>query len=301
MVERSDSPATPDASGPPGGRVAGPKRVRPLFVRVARVVLIPYMVVLLGMTFLENSLIFFPSRYPDGDWDPPGLVHEDAWFNASDGTRLHAWYVPHEQPRAVVLFAHGNGGNLSHRDEILRLLHAPLRASVLIFDYRGYGRSEGSPSESGVLDDARAARAWLSERANVSPAEIVLMGESLGGAVAVDLAAGDGARGLILENTFSSLPDVAGHHYRWAPVQLLMRSRFDSVSKIGRYHGPLLQIHGDADTIVPIEFSRRLFAAANEPKQFVEIPGADHNDPRTPAFIEAVDRFLDRLPPMASK
>ncbi len=301
MVESSDHPAAPDASGLPDARARAPKRVPPLFWRVARVVLISYLLVVLAMMFLENSLIFFPSRYPAGNWNPPGLVYEDAWFNASDGTRLHGWYMPHEQPRAVVLFAHGNGGNLSHREEILRLLHDRLRATVLIFDYRGYGRSAGSPSESGVLDDARAARAWLAERAQVPSAEIVLMGESLGGAVAVDLAAGDGARGLILESTFSSLPDVAGHHYRWAPVRLLMRSRFDSVSKIGRYHGPLLQVHGDADTIVPIEYSRRLFAAANEPKQFVEIPGGDHNDPRTPAFIKALDQFLDQLPPMASQ
>lgn len=276
----------------------GPVRRRSLVRSIGRNVrnfLIAYLVVLLVMLFLENSLIFFPSRYPDGNWNPSSLEPEDAWFQAADGTKLHGWYIPCQDPRAVVLFAHGNGGNLTHRDQVLKILNYRLRVSVLIFDYRGYGRSEGSPSEQGVLQDARAARDWLCQRTGLKPAELVLMGESLGGAVAVDLAAGGGARGLILENTFSSLPDVAAHHYRWLPVGLLMRSRFDSVSKIGRYHGPLLQIHGDADTIVPIRYSRLLFAAANEPKQFVEIPGGDHNDPCTPAFVEALDRFFDQL------
>lgn len=289
MVE-SQEPAVALANPPkPPESLLGP------IGRNVRTLAIAYLLVLLTMLFLENALIFFPSRYPDGNWKPAALKPEDAWFQAADGTKLHGWYLPCDDPRAVVLFAHGNGGNLTHRDEVLRILHQRLRAAVLIFDYRGYGRSEGSPSEQGVLQDARAARDWLCQRTALQPADLVLMGESLGGAVAVDLAADGGARGLILENTFSSLPDVAGHHYRWLPVGLVMRSRFNSVAKIGRYHGPLLQLHGDADTIVPIEYSRRLFAAANEPKQFVEIPGGDHNDPHTPAFITAVDHFLDRL------
>jgi fermentation-respiration switch protein FrsA (DUF1100 family) len=263
--------------------------------RGARIGLISYLGVLLLMAWFENSLIFFPSRDPVEYTHPPGLVLDDVFFSASDGTRLHGWYVPHAQPKAVVLFSHGNGGNLSHREDVLRTLHQ-LGAAVFIYDYRGYGRSEGSPTEAGVMSDARAARAWLAQRAGVKEADIVQMGESLGGAVAVDLAAADGARGLILENTFSSLPDVAAHHYSWAPVKLLMRSRFDSVAKIGKYHGPLLQFHGDADTIVPYQFSQRLFAAANEPKRFVTIPRGDHNDPRTPQFDRALKVFLDELP-----
>ncbi len=295
MTENPDTPSDAATNPAAATPVASPKRVAPLYWRILRPIVVAYLLVLLVLMFLENSLIFYPSRYPEGDWEPPSLPHEDAWFNASDGTQIHGWYLEHEQPRAVVLFAHGNGGNLSHREEILRLLRDRLHTSVLIFDYRGYGRSAGKPTETGVLGDARAARAWLAKRANVAPENIVLMGESLGGAVAVDLAV-DGARGLILENTLSNLPDVASHHYAWVPVRLLMRSRFDSVAKISRYHGPLLQVHGDADTIVPIAFSRRLFAAANEPKEWVEIPGGDHNDPRSPAFIRALDAFLQRLP-----
>jgi fermentation-respiration switch protein FrsA (DUF1100 family) len=171
----------------------------------------------------------------------------------------------------------------------------------MAFDYRGYGRSEGAPTETGVLDDARAARAWLADRAGMRAADLVLFGESLGGAIVVDLASADGARGLILENTFSTLQDMAAFHYPWLPTKLLMRSRFDSVAKIGHYHGPLLQVHGDADTIIPIELGRRLFDAANEPKQFIVIPGGDHNDPRKPAFYAALDRYLQQLPNAGSK
>jgi len=253
-----------------------------------------YLTIVLLMMLMENSMIFFPARYPNGFWDPPGLEFEDAWFTTADGTKLHGWYVPHDSPRAVLLFAHGNAGNISHRYDLLQELHE-LGVATLAFDYRGYGRSSGEPSEQGVLADARAARKWLAERAGVKEQDIVLMGESLGGGVMVDLAAHDGARGLILENTFTSLPDVAAYHYPWLPVRMLMRTRLDSAAKIGQYHGPLLQLHGDADTIIPYQVGQQLFAAANEPKTFVTIRGGDHNDQRTPEAIRAIDEFLVRL------
>jgi uncharacterized protein len=260
-----------------------------------RSALLVYAGLVLLMMFFEHSLLFHPARYPDGDWQPPGLTYEDAWFTAADGTKLHGWFVPHDQPRAVILFSHGNAGNLTHRLDVIRALHDHLRTSVLIFDYRGYGRSEGSPDERGILADARAARAWLASRAGILQGEVVEMGESLGGAVAVDLAAADGARALVLENTFSSAPDVAAAHFPWLPARLLMRTRLDSAAKIANYHGPLLQVHGDNDQIVPFESGRRLFEAANEPKRFVVIPGGDHNDPRTPKFYQVLDEFLDTV------
>jgi fermentation-respiration switch protein FrsA (DUF1100 family) len=194
-----------------------------------------------------------------------------------------------------MLIAHGNGGNLTHRRDLLEILHE-LGVSAMIFDYRGYGRSSGSPTEGGILADARAARGWLAERAGVREADVVLFGESLGGGVMVDLAAADGARALVLESTFTSLPDVAAFHYPWLPVRLLMRTKLNSAAKIAGYHGPLLQFHGDADTIIPLAIGERLFEAAGEPKQLVVIRGADHNDPHTREFVAALDQFLARLP-----
>ena len=262
--------------------------------RVVRILIIAYLLVILLMMFMENSLLFFPTKYPDGDWHPPGLQFEDAWFQAADGTKLHGWFVPHDRPRAVALFAHGNGGNLSHRSDLFRELHN-MGVAVLAFDYRGYGRSEGSPNEAGVLSDARAARSWLAQRAGAAESQIVLMGESLGGAVAAILAGEAPARGLVVESSFSNAPDVAAYHYPWLPVRLLMRTQLNAAEAIRQHHGPVLVVHGDADTIVPIQFGRKLFEAANEPKRFVMIQGADHNDPRGPQFYQALDQFLNEL------
>jgi hypothetical protein len=254
---------------------------------------IGYLLVLALMMLFEESLIFMPAKYPAGDWKPPGLAVEDAWFEA-DGLKLHGWYVDVAQPRAVVLIAHGNAGNVTNRDDLLRQFRA-LGASVMVFDYRGYGRSEGSPSEAGVLADARSARRWLAKRTGVAEKEIVLCGESLGGGVQVDLAAKDGARGLILISTFDSLASVAAFHYPWFPVRMLMRTRLDSLAKIAEYHGPLLQIHGSQDTIVPLALARRLFDAAGEPKELLIVERGDHNDPLGPAAMAAIDRFFSQL------
>jgi fermentation-respiration switch protein FrsA (DUF1100 family) len=244
---------------------------------------------------LDELLLFFPSRYPRGNWQPKHLDFADVWFTAADKTRIHGWYCPHKDARAVVLYAHGNGGNLSDRGHLLAYLQDHLRVSVLIFDYRGYGRSEGTPSVAGILQDARAARAFLARHAGVKESEIVLMGRSLGGAVVAQLAGEKPPRGLVLESTFSSLREVASHHYprlAW----LVPANKLDSVAQLGRYHGPLLQSHGQADRTIPYALARKLFRAANEPKQFVTIPGGDHNDPQTAEYYKELDRFLDTLP-----
>ncbi len=249
----------------------------------------------------EQSQVFQPVAFPEGNWEPEGLAFEDAWFTAADGTQLHGWYVPHPNPRAVALFAHGNAGNVSHRADSLRILRDRHQLAVLAFDYRGYGKSEGTPSEVGLLQDARAGRAWLAQRAAVAENDIVLLGRSLGGGVMADLAAKDGARGLVLASTFTSLPDVGRHHLPLVPARLLMTNRFDSIGKIGDYQGPLLQSHGDADRVIPFEFGKRLFAAANEPKRFVRQPGGGHNSPQSDEYRDALDEFIDGLPDTVSR
>jgi fermentation-respiration switch protein FrsA (DUF1100 family) len=253
-----------------------------------------YLIVLALLMFAEESLIFFPDRRPLASWELPEV--ERARFEAADGTKLHGWFFSHPEPRAAVLFACGNAGNISYRGERLAEFCRRQRVALLAFDYRGYGLSEGQPNEAGVLLDARAARKWLAERTGVAEGGIVLLGESLGGGVMVDLAAHDGARGLILERTFTSLPDVAAVHFPFVPVRLLMRNRLNSLDKIADYHGPLLMCHGDIDEIIPYELGRRLFDAANEPKQFIDLPGVGHNDPLPREWDDAVDQFLARLP-----
>lgn len=244
---------------------------------------------------LDELLLFHPSKYPEGDWEPKGLVFADVWFTAEDKTRLHGWYCPHEQPRAVVLYAHGNAGNLSHRRPVVERLQKQLHVSVLIFDYRGYGRSDGKPTVEGVLSDARAARSAVAGRAKIEEADVVLMGRSLGGAILVQLASELAPRALIVESSFSSLRDVAATHYPLL-AWIAPRAKLDSVSKVKAYTGPLLQSHGDADRIIPFSLGRKLFEAANEPKQFVRIPAGTHNDAPPTEYYRELDEFLERLP-----
>jgi fermentation-respiration switch protein FrsA (DUF1100 family) len=229
---------------------------------------------------LERKLIFRPAPYPQGNWEPGGTVFEDAWFAAADGTRLHGWFASCDRPRAVVLFAHGNAGNITSRGMSVEMLRRRHRVTVMAFDYRGFGRSEGKPTEEGILQDARAARKWLAKRTGVAERDIIIMGRSLGGAVAVDLAAKDGARGLVLASTFTSLPDASAHHFPYLAPKLLMHHRLDSLAKIVDYHGPLLQSHGDADRVIPYELGRRLFAAA----------GVRSSSSRSPAVTTTIHR-----------
>jgi fermentation-respiration switch protein FrsA (DUF1100 family) len=250
--------------------------------------------------FIERHLIFFPSPATVGNWNPVAFPFEDAWFEASDGVKLHGWYVPCKDAKAVVLFCHGNGGNITDRTPLLQILHQLVGVSVLAFDYRGYGRSGGTPSESGTYADARAARAWLAAKEKIPERDIVVMGESLGGGVAVELAANDGARALVLQSTFCSLPDVAAYHYPWLPARWLMSSRFNSLGKIARYHGPLFQAHGAADTIVPFSSGQALFHAANEPKEFFFMPGHNHNDSLPLRYFDVLKKFIEKLPPTKS-
>lgn len=244
----------------------------------------------------ENSLIYVPSKYPDGDWTLPDKTVEDVNFTAADGTPLHGWYFPHPNPRGYILFSHGNGGNVADWSTAANYLRERQKVSVFLYDYRGYGRSGGSPNEAGIQQDARAARAWLAKRAAIPEQQIIQYGQSLGGAVAVDLAAADGARGLVLVRTFSSIREVAAQKFPWIPVRLVMRHKLDSISKIGNFHAPVLLNHGEDDVVIPFEFGRKLFDAANEPKRLVVDPGVNHNDPLSRSFHEALDDYLKTLP-----
>ncbi|MBL8852057.1 MAG: alpha/beta hydrolase [Planctomycetaceae bacterium] len=245
---------------------------------------------------LEQALVFQPQRFPKGDWSPTDLAFEDATFQADDGTRLHGWYLPHPAPQAVVLFAHGNGGNITHYADFLRDLQQRHDVALLGFDYRGYGRCDGKPSETGVVMDARAARRWLAGRTGYAEPAIVLMGHSLGGGVMAQLAAADGAPALILVSTFTSLPDVGNAHTPWLLPQAVMQNRLDSRSALQKFRGPVLISHGDADKLIPINQALALYDAAAGPKQLVTVPGGHHNDGLSDEFHVALDRLLSSLP-----
>jgi fermentation-respiration switch protein FrsA (DUF1100 family) len=260
--------------------------------KMHRLVAVLLLATLSGCVALEESLVFHPHPYPLGNWEPKDLAVEDAWFDSADGTHLHGWFAEVPQRRAVVLYAHGNAGNVASNAWVVDLFRERLNCSVLVFDYRGYGRSEGTPHEAGILADARAARRWLAQRSGVREQDIVLVGRSLGGAVVVDLAAKDGARALVLENTFTSMPDMAQHLFGGLPVRWLVEMRLDSLHLISDYTGPLLQTHGDADRAIPYEQGKKLFDEAKGPKWFVTAPGGGHNDVPTLEYVDKLDWFL---------
>lgn len=249
---------------------------------------------------LESRGIFQPAKYPRGEWNQTDVLVQDAHFSAADGTKLHGWYVAHDQPKGHALLLHGNAGNVTLLAQTLRTLSRRHNLAVLALDYRGFGKSEGTPTEVGLYQDARAARAWLAETTHIAETDVILMGVSVGGAVAVELASRDGARGLILASTFTSLPAAAQHHTPWLPMNLLLSTRMDSRSKIADYHGPLLIVHGDADEVVPYAHGQALYDAAHEPKKLVTAKGAKHNDPLPEEYRLALDDLIANLPPLGS-
>ncbi|RIK82678.1 MAG: alpha/beta hydrolase [Planctomycetota bacterium] len=268
--------------------------------RIARPLLAIYLTVVLMFALLERLLVYPAPRLDGADCVAADLPYEDVFFAAEDGTRLHGWYVPHPQPRAVVLFAHGNGENVASLAPLLRLLHDRVAVTTFAWDYRGYGRSGGKPHEENLLSDARTAQRWLAARAGVRPEDVVVYGRSLGGGVAVGLASQHLVRGLVLERTFAGLVETAAHHFPWLPVRWLMKNRFPSIERIASYRGPLLQSHGTADEVVPFDMGRRLFEAAGSAnKRFITCEGADHNCPQPDDFYDALVEFLDSLPPVA--
>lgn len=239
---------------------------------------------------IEESIVFQPPKYPEGDWDTALLDYEDAWIRKTPGRRLHGWLCEAAGAARVVLYAHGNAGNISTRAATVATLHHQLGATVLAFDYSGYGRSEGRPTEAQILRDARDARSWLAERKGIATGDVILLGRSLGGAVAIDLAL-DGAKAVIVINTFTSLPDVAAKSFGRL-VRLVMRMKLDSLSKIARLDAPILVMHGTADELIPLEHGQRLFDAAREPKACHWIEGGQHNEPMNLAQLDAIKRFV---------
>lgn len=228
---------------------------------------------------LQHSRLFLPDRYPDGIWEPEafGLEVEDVWFDSRDGTSLHGWWMPHKSARGTVLYCHGNTGSIAHRIGVFRHLQR-LKVHLLAFDYRGYGRSGGSPSEAGLFQDVRAAYGHLVEALGQDPGEILLFGHSLGGAVAVDCALDCPVAGLVVQSSFTHVRDAAKAMFPTLPMHLAATRQFRSVDKVDRIGVPKLFIHGDCDETVPVELGRKLFEVASEPKELYIVRRAGHND-----------------------
>ena len=271
-----------------------PKR-RHLGRRIARIVLASYVGVTLVLMLLETTMVY-PVRTADqGDWVASFYPHEEVDFTSGDGTKLHGWLFEHPSPKQVILYCHGNAEHVADNADLMDYLRDELEATVFVFDYRGYGKSEGSPHEAGVVADGLAAQEWLANRTGVATDQIVIFGRSLGGGVAVAAAAEQGAKALVLQSTFGRMVDVAASKYPWVPVRLVMRNRYDSIGRIANYKGPLLQSHGKADELIPYEQARQLFEAApTTQKEWFELPG-DHLTPQSSGYYVKLKQFLGSL------
>ena len=259
---------------------------------------VAYGAVMLLVFLFQPRLIYFPQVEREHTTTPraAGLDFEDVALHTADGIKLHGWWVPARDTRGTVLLMHGNAGNISHRLGYLTMFNR-LGYSVLLFDYRGYGKSGGSPGEEGTYLDAEAAWQHLTEARNLKSQDIVIVGESLGGGVATWLALKYPPRALVLASTFTSVPDMGAQVYPWLPVRLLARIVYDNIARIREIQVPVMIAHSRGDDIIPFAHGQALFAAAREPKQFLELAGG-HNEGFLFArdeWIAAVGAFLDRV------
>ncbi len=249
---------------------------------------------------LEKLALYFPVRALEATPQAVGLAYQDIWFPAADGVMLHGWFVPAPEARFTIVWFHGNAGNVSHCVHNIGYLHRLLQTNVFIFDYRGYGQSQGSRlglSEQATYWDGEGSLAYLRSQHDLARTRFVYFGRSLGAAVAVELARHDPPAGLILETTFTTLKDIARVHYPFLPLCFL-RTKYETVRKLPEIRVPVLVLHGDRDEVVPLEQAQRLYAAANEPKTFHVIRGARHNDTYVVGgseYFQVWARFLETL------
>jgi len=248
--------------------------------------------VVVSLRVFENRFIYFPPRYPEGFSSRKnyGLDVQEVWLTARDNVRLNAYYLANPaSPKALVWF-HGNAENIGDGLEHLKF-YFRLGVNVLALDYRGYGRSEGSPDEAGIYRDADAAYDYLIQARHFRPEDLVVFGHSLGGAVAIDLASRRKCGALIIESTFTAGREMARRVFRLPLLEYVPKSRFDSLAKLARVRVPVLVVHGTRDPVIPFSMGRRLFEAAAEPKSFFPVEGAGHDD-----LIEVGgERYLERL------
>ena len=281
-----------------------PNRARRWLVRLILYPCIIYCVILGLLAANETYLVYPGSKYPRGVWEPKDFSYEEIDFESADGTKLVGWFLPRylpiqgdESKGQALLFCHGNAENVAQASpwygENFRTI---LNADVFVFDYRGYGKSEGSPFEEGVLQDAEAALDLLCERTGLEPKDIIIVGSSIGGGPAVYLAGKHGCKILILRRTFTSLADTAAAKYPWLPVRYVMRNQYPSMKRIKSYDGPLFQSHGMADDLIPFEMGKTLFEAApTSNKKFFPAPNVGHLDPLPQEYWMEMARFVEAV------
>jgi uncharacterized protein len=261
-----------------------------------RLTLLTMSLALTGCQSVENAFVY-PATAAHEPYQAPEPPAEDVWLTGGDGTRLHARWLPHPGATDAVLFCHGNGGNVETWNVVAKQIGAELGMSVLIFDYPGYGRSGSAPSEPGCYAAAEAAYRWLTETTKTSPERIILWGESLGGAVAVELASRQPHRALILVRTFTSLPEAADDQLPILVSSTFLTNRYESVGRIGKCRSPVFIAAAEKDRMIPLRHGQHLQAACTAPAELCVLRGLEHNDPLPRQFYAEVREFLIRKAP----
>ncbi len=247
---------------------------------------------------MEKGLIYYPEKELIATPAHAKLLFEDLFISTEDRVKINGWFVPFEGSQSVLLWFHGNAGNMGNRVNLLQRLHQELKLNILIIDYRGYGKSSGKISEEGTEKDARAAYDFLISRREINPSQIFIFGRSLGAAIAIELATEIRTAGLILEAPFSSIEAMTNVIMPWLPFKGSLKTKYDSIHKIQQVQAPLLVMHGDQDKVIPFEQGQRIFESANQPKTFYTIVGADHNNAYVvagQAYFETMAHFIEKL------
>lgn len=269
-----------------------PSHARTLFKSALRITIAAVIGATLFLMIFEKQLIYYPAAALDLTPEAMGMAFEDVAIDVEQDVKLHGWFIKSaKQPAAAtVLFSHGNAGNIADRVDRIRTWKT-LGVDVLLYDYRGFGRSTGEPDEEGTYRDGRAAYDYLLKTRGVDPARLVLMGESLGCAISIQLALDRKAAGLVLEAPFASIPHMAAAIYPFLPAKLFVRTKYDNLAKITQVKMPVLVVQGTQDEVIPVAQGRLVFEAAPQPKKLLGIEGAHHND----VYVVGGDRYLREL------
>jgi len=266
------------------------------FNSIIMLLVIFYLIKAIRLYYRQGEHLYHPRKALSGCPSDVNMSYEDVHFRTSDNILLHGWYCPRPNTGRVILLFHGNTGNISDTLDSLKLF-ADIGYSSFVLDYRGYGQSEGQPDEAGTYQDAEAAWDWLLQEQHFSPEDVIILGRSLGAAIGAHLASRHRAAAVVLESTFTSLPDIAAETHRLVPARLMTRFNYDTLSIISSIHSPILIAHGPDDNVIGYQHGKRLYAAANEPRVFLDIDShhAEGYLRSGEHYSHALKKFLDNI------